>query len=627
MSQPDFQFLRTEPVDLKRYLPAFLYLSPEFKALQDSLQKEHERQRQVQIDVARQFHAETATWGMASWERMLGINVDTSVDLETRRASVLAKMGKPPTVTPAFLTRMINLFTTVAATQIVEHPSEYTVDIYLPDSGTRDFERIDNTVKTYLPAHLGRTYHFKTHLDAAEYMGAVIHMASRGVECGLLAHDEVLQTVVLWSVDTPVFQVEDDAIHLTELGLKMNPVWSANTSTVSPATAAPVGATDGLWYVAGDGTVKQKAGDPAVFTRASTAVLGGRTYQANEPRFTDNGLLFEPTTTNLAAAVIDVTNASLTGWKNQMGQGTFELLTAQTYNHDYAIHLKDVTSGRRIYFTKAGLTPGTSITFSCAIYIASGSAFLRMERTSAPWDKTTDHLLTPTGKWVSASVSWKVPSNGAVNAFLAVSADSEAYFDNVQLELRPYATSFTPTSRDASERLAVSEWVVNKPQWTCEFAVTLNDKQINYERPVLFGMAGWDKKDGGKMFRYETSTGYSSVKGRYLADISVLDQTLTTPHRNAITFNDGIVTYYHDGKVVYSRTETSGDKVLSAIWMGNCLADAFNGSIKNFRFSSTVHSADKIAADAKLDTLPVENDTVLYMPLKSDLSMYGHYNE
>lgn len=275
MKTPDFQFLRTDPVNLKRYLPVFLYLSPEFKAIQDSLQKEHERQRLAQIDVAKQFHAETATWGMAAWERMLGINVNTSVDLETRRASVLAKMGKPPTVTPAFLTRMINLFTTVAATQIVEHPSEYTVDIYLPDSGTHDFTKIDEAVNTYLPAHLGHTYHFKTHLDASEYIGTVIRMASRGVECGLLANDEVLQTAVLWSVDTPVFEIKDDAIHLTELGLKANPVWNANTSTVSPAAAAPVGATDGIFYVSGDGSVKQQVGAPATFTRASTAALGG----------------------------------------------------------------------------------------------------------------------------------------------------------------------------------------------------------------------------------------------------------------------------------------------------------------------------------------------------------------
>jgi len=61
--------------------------------------------------------------------------------------------------------------------------------------------------------------------------------------------------------------------------------------------------------------------------------------------------------------------------------------------------------------------------------------------------------------------------------------------------------------------------------------------------------------------------------------------------------------------------------------MGDCIVNPFNGCFKNFRFSSTVHTAEKIAADSKLDALPVEDDTVLSMPLKQDLSMYGHYND
>ena len=621
MTNPDFQFLRTEPVDLKRYLPVFLYLSPEFKALQETLGKEHERQRKVQIDVARQFKAETATWGMASWERMLGINVDISVDLETRRASVLAKMGKPPTVTPAFLTRMINLFTSVAATQIIEHPESYTIDIYLPDSGTHDFKLIDNAVATYLPAHLGHTYHFRTHLDAAEYAGAVIRMASRGVECGLLANDEVLQTTVLWSVDTPVFEIKDDAIHLTELGLKANTVWNANTSTVSPAAAAPVGATDGIFYVSGDGSVKQKFGAPATFTRASTAVLGGRTYQVNEPRFVDNGLLCEPTTTNLAASVIDVTNGSLHGWRRHAGNATFEVSAKETYNHSHSIHLKDGNYQNRVYFD-INSAFNTIYTLSCMAFVVSGSSFIRVEEGGSPWPGVNGQTTSATGKWVKLSITYKVTLKDTVlHCMFYAGEGDDVYIDDIQLEACPYATSFTPTSRDAAERLTISEWVVNKPQWTCEFDCTLNDKQVNYERPMMFTTSG------GSVYRYETSTYYSVVKGDNLKEMSVLDKTLTGPHKNAITFDSGTVTYYHDGKVVGTAEEKSGDKVLSTIMMGDCGKDPFNGCIKNFRFSSTVHTAEKIAADSKLDALPVEDDTVLYMPLKEDLSMYGHYND
>lgn len=624
MTTPDFQFLRTEPVDLKRYLPVFLYLSPEFKAIQTALEKEHERQRQVQIDVAKQMKAETATWGMASWERMLGINVDTSINLETRRASVLAKMGKPPTVTPAFLTRMINLFTSVAATQIVEHPDSYTIDIYLPDSGTRDFKKIDEAVATYLPAHLGHTYHFQMHVDAAEYAGAVIRMGMQGIQVGMLANDEVLQTTVLWSVDTPVFEVKDDAIHVTELGLKMNPVFSASTKEVSPCSSAPIGATDGIFYVSGDGSVKQKVGAPATFTRASTAVLGGRTYQVNEPRFMDNGLLFEPPTVNLAASVIDVTNESLKGWNSQT-TGLFELSRDVTHSHSQSIHLKKggmEANKSRIFFQSKQFTANTLVTFSCWVYLVAGKTKLQIGENSAPWNLDSfSQFVSETGKWVRVSVTRKLVNTITTDLFIYCNADSEVYIDDIQLEARPYATSFTPTSRDAAERLTITEWVVNKPKWTCEFDLSVNDKQVNYERFVAFFIRG------KQAFRAEISEYLCTVKGFKLPEKYKATNSMTTPHRLAITWNQGAVGYYFDGSLVGTATETSGEKVLSSIWMGDCVTDPSNGCIKNFRFSNTIHTAEKIAADSKLDELPVEEDTVLYMPLKQDLSMYGHYND
>ena len=633
MTTPDFQFLRTEPVDLKRYLPVFLYLSPEFKAIQTALEKEHERQRQVQIDVAKQMKAETATWGMASWERMLGINVDTSINLETRRASVLAKMGKPSTVTPAFLTRMINLFTSVAATQIVEHPESYTIDIYLPDSGTHDFTLIDNAVATYLPAHLGHTYHFKTHLDASEYIGTVIRMASRGVECGLLANDEVLQTAVLWSVDTPVFEIKDDAIHLTELGLKANPVWNANTSTVSPAAAAPVGATDGIFYVSGDGSVKQKVGAPATFTRASTAVLGGRTYQSHEPRFMDNGLLCEPATTNLAASVIDVTNASLNGWALHQMIGTAETSSALSYSHERSIHLAnggDRYDKNRISAQNYKMTIGKTYTFSCMVYLVSGSFLAYTTEDVEPYNLNTySNKITTVGEWTKLAFTVKITKASTTSFFLECGKGSEVYVDDIQLEARPYATSFTPTSRDAREWLTIAEWVVNKPAWTCEFDLTYNDKMANYECTALFGMPGW-KADTPyqKSWRLE-GDGENNLKilGDLANPVTKAGFSAENPTRITLTWNEGKVVYYCNGVPVGQSQESSGEKVLSSIIIGNISISTFNGCVKNFRFSSTVHTAEKIAADSKLDALPVEDDTVLYIPLKEDLSMYGHYND
>lgn len=256
----NYDFLRNEPVNLARYLPAFLYKSPTFKALQDALEKEHETLR-LDIDgIGQQMYVDSANSdGLALWEKMLAIETDTSLDLTTRRAAILAKLGKTPSVTVAFLTAMINRFVSVPATQIVENPSEYTVDIYLPDTGTHDFSKIDESVSIYMPAHLGHTYHFKTRVEENFFVGSIARLIGDTAGCGMLLHDEVLQTTPIWSVDTPVFAIsDDDTVHPTELGLKINPVFNANTTTISPSPDAPVGATDGIFYVADDGMIRLK---------------------------------------------------------------------------------------------------------------------------------------------------------------------------------------------------------------------------------------------------------------------------------------------------------------------------------------------------------------------------------
>lgn len=348
---------------------------------------------------------------------------------------------------------------------------------------------------------------------------------------------------------------------------------------------------------------------------------GGRTYQVNEPRFTDNGLLFEPSTTNLAASVIDVTNASTKGWVNQNSTGTFEVSSTYTYSHEHSFHFKE--GNNRVYFKFSDSYPaGWQYSFSCKVFVVKGVARIHME-IGPLWENNGFFQSKTIGKWETLSLAFKPTKEGYPYFFFYCDPASEYYIDDIQVEFKQYATSFTPDVRGAADRLTVSEWVVNRPAWTCEFDCALNDRQVNYERPVLFGMASWDGKDGGKMFRYETSTGYSTLKGPILAEMSVLDQTLTSPHRNAVTFDNGKVSYYHDGKLIGTMTETSGDKVLSTILMGDCLSDPFNGCIKNFHFSSTVHTPEKIVTDSKLDALPVEDDTVLYMPLKQDLSMYG----
>lgn len=112
-----------------------------------------------------------------------------------------------------------------------------------------------------------------------------------------------------------------------------------------------------------------------------------------------------------------------------------------------------------------------------------------------------------------------------------------------------------------------------------------------------------------------------------MSPIWATNATAEAPQRFAVTFENNVAALYFNGNFIGSNTDTSSNDVLSSIWMGDCITNPFNGCIKNFRFSSTVHTAEKIAADSKLDELSVDDDTVLYVPLKQDLSMYGHYND
>lgn len=616
---PNFRLLRDSEPDVSRYLPLFLCNDPTFKSWLDTQSEEHKRLWMDIIDAWKQFYVEEATWGLSDWEKFLGIPTDEKLSYTVRRSAIIAKMNGTQTVTKEFLERTINSFTSDKSSRVVDHPDQYSVDIYLPNGGVLSFEEMDKAIRTFMPAHIGWRYIYQTYVNGSQYIGAVLRPARTIMEMGRLKGDKLTGQSVLRLDKTIDYVNGDGQIQTTPDGVKTNAVLDSTSTTISPCSSAPIGATDGIFYVSGDGSVKQKVGSPATFTRASTAVMGGRTYQVNEPRFMDNGLLCEPTTTNLAASVIDVTNASVNNWFNQNSTGTFEVSSTYTYSHEHSLHFKE--GDNRVYFKFSDSYPaGTQYSFSCKVFVVKGTAGIHME-IAPSWENNGLFQSKTTGKWETLSLTFKPKKDGYPYFFFYCRPDSEFYIDDIQVEFQQFATSFTPDNRSAADRLTIAEWVVNKQAWTCEFDCALNDKQVNYERPMMFTTSG------GSVYRYETSTGYSVVKGDNLKEMGVFDQTLTVPHKNAITFDSGTVTYYHDGKVAGTAQEKSGDKVLSTIMMGDCGQDPFNGCIKNFRFSSTVHTAEKIAADSKLDALPVEEDTVLYMPLKEDLSMYGHYND
>lgn len=613
----------TRNVRLEKYTPWVLKNAKEILAIcQAENQEFNTLYGQIWRWFANTFIFNTDIAGVERWEKMLGIYPPEGASIFDRRAAIFLMVnGTTPYTEKSFEVLTDGMYHKGAVTLGV-HPNSYTVVLNLADDMTERINEIRRYARLIIPANMTIQAARTVPVYSPVYAGSVVRKHCKS-EVGRLAGDKVKRSSVSFNVARDIHEVDKaDNIEITLNGLKPSPVMVRHGQEVSPSPTSQIGDFDNLFYVDADGNIRQKVGAPATFTRASTAVLGGRTYQVNEPRFMDNGLLFEPTTTNLAASVLDVTNESLKGWYTQNSTGLLEISSSKTYNHSSAIHITSNNGGRDYFQKYIGI--GKTVTFSFMAYVVSGSCYATIEEESNEqgYPFTKSKVLTESGIWRKVVVTRKFTSDTNIRYFVYVPAGSEIYIDDIQLESRPYATSFTPTSRDAAERLTVAEWVVDKPQWTCEFDLTINDKQV-LEWPVLFARAGWAGNAGGKMFRLETNETQKGLIGGYMSPIWATNATAEAPQYIAVTFENNVASLYINGDLIGSNPDASSSDVLSSIWMGDFITNRFNGCIKNFRFSSTVHTAEKIAADSKLDELPVEEDTVLYMPLKDDLSMYG----
>ena len=188
-------------------------------------------------------------------------------------------------------------------------------------------------------------------------------------------------------------------------------------------------------------------------------------------------------------------------------------------------------------------------------------------------------------------------------------------------------------SGKATEQLTISEWVVNKREWTFEFEIKFLREFKNWEGTPFFAYSDYYTLNNyyQNSFRLEINKEKKGAfKGDGVAEISWNLYELNTAYKLAVTWSEGIINIYIDGKHTstdYAIRKDPRPKTLSRIMLGWGGDNGFIGCVGDIRFSNTVHTAEKIAADSKLDALPVEEDTVLYMPLKEDLSMYGHYND
>lgn len=142
-------------VNLSKYVPNFISELPEMKALYDAEGSELGILNYQLEDIKKQFHIDTATWGLDWWEDKYGIEINKLSSYEDRREVVKAKKRGRGTTTIAMLKKTAIAFSGGEA-NVIEHNSEYRFTIhFIGIKGIpRNMQSFKDMLEIIKPAHL-----------------------------------------------------------------------------------------------------------------------------------------------------------------------------------------------------------------------------------------------------------------------------------------------------------------------------------------------------------------------------------------------------------------------------------------------------------------------------------------
>lgn len=145
----------------------FDYLPSTYRELRESDAILTEQQAQIYKanadidDVLAQFFVGSATWGLANWERIAGIETDDNKPIEERRSMIKAKLRGAGVVT-------INTVKNVAEswyggeTEVIEKCSEYEIVVkFVSNYGIpSNLDDVETALRELIPAHLEISFEF-----------------------------------------------------------------------------------------------------------------------------------------------------------------------------------------------------------------------------------------------------------------------------------------------------------------------------------------------------------------------------------------------------------------------------------------------------------------------------------
>jgi hypothetical protein len=143
------------------YLPSYYEDIREARAIIDAESAQFEQLYADIADVLAQFFVDTATWGLANWERICGIPTDESKPIDQRRSVIKSKLRGIGTVTVDLIKNVAEAYYN-GQVEVTEQPSLYTVKIkFVSKLGVPpNLADIQNALREIIPAHLAIDFEF-----------------------------------------------------------------------------------------------------------------------------------------------------------------------------------------------------------------------------------------------------------------------------------------------------------------------------------------------------------------------------------------------------------------------------------------------------------------------------------
>lgn len=186
-------WLRDEKVDISKYLPEFVRGDPVLGQTLAIESKEHEQQRLEIRDLLAQAFIETATWGLADWERILDLRPDASDNYEQRRNRILLKLQGRQVSTLDFMAAVASRYIDNKRAKIEEHNNLYYFDVSTDGTITDEKGFID-AINLYKPAHLSFGLHFQRSETGILHIGAAADNSTRYNMFPAIAQDSNIKT-------------------------------------------------------------------------------------------------------------------------------------------------------------------------------------------------------------------------------------------------------------------------------------------------------------------------------------------------------------------------------------------------------------------------------------------------